>query len=317
MIKYKLYHNAAVRSTLFTEVAIGILTNIILLFHIFFLLEHRLSPTKLFIGLLALTHLMMLIIMGIIATDIFMPWKSFWNTIMCKSLVYLYRLVRGLSVCVTCLLSVLQAITLSPRSSCLAKFKRTSPHPSLCALVVLWVLYMSVSSHIFISIIATPNLTSDSLIYVTESCSVLPISYTLRQVFSSLLTFREFLLMGLTFLSNGYMVLLLCRHKRRSQHLHSASISLKASPEQRATRTILMLTSFFLVMSILDYSISASRIMWNNDPVLYYVIVLVDHSYAAVSPLVLMSTDKRVIIFVRTVWGRTVNVYSGMDIVSK
>ncbi|XP_048210747.1 vomeronasal type-1 receptor 48-like [Perognathus longimembris pacificus] len=318
MTKNKLYHNAAVRSAFFSEVAIGILANtILLLFHIFiFLHEHRPNPTDLPVGLLALTHLAMLIIMGFIGTDIFMSWERFWDTITCKWLVYLHRLVRGLTVCITCLLSVLQAVTLSPRSSCLAKLKRTSPRHYLCSLLVLWVLYMSVSSHIFMSVIATPNLTSDSLIYVTESCSVLPISYTLRQVFSTFLTVREFFLMGLTFVSNGYMVTVLCIHKRETQHLHSSSLALKTSPEQRATRTILLLTSFFMVMSILDYGISASRIMWNNDPALYCVIILISHSYAAVSALVFISTDKRVIIFVRTMWGRTVTVYSGKDIFS-
>ncbi|XP_048210750.1 vomeronasal type-1 receptor 94-like [Perognathus longimembris pacificus] len=300
MIKNKLYHNVAVRSTLLCEQTIVSLANALLLtFHIFiFLHEHRPKPTDLPISLLALTHLAMLIIMMLIDTDTVF-WEGFWDDSTCKWLVYLYRLVRGLTVCITCLLSVLQAVTLSPRSSCLAKLKRTSPRHYLCSLLALWVLYMSVSSHIFMSIIATPNLTSDSLIYVTESCSVLPISYTLRQVFSTLLTVREFFLMGLMFVSNGYMVTVLCRHKRQTQHLHSSSLALKTSPEQRATRTILLLTTFFMVMSILDYGISASRIMWNNDPALYLVQMLMGHSYAALSPLVLITTDKRVIIFVR------------------
>jgi vomeronasal1 receptor len=169
------------------------------------------------------------------------------------------------------------------------------------------IFYMSVSSHIFISVVVTPNLTSDNLIYVTTSCSVWPISYLLRQLFATLLTFREVFLIGLMSLSSGYMVTVLCRHRRRSRHLHSTRLSAKASPELRATRTILLLLGFFMVMSISDYVISVSRIMWNNDPILYYIQIFIDDSYAAVSPLVFISTEKRIIIFLKFMWGRTIN----------
>ncbi|XP_012887751.1 PREDICTED: vomeronasal type-1 receptor 94-like [Dipodomys ordii] len=306
MIRKDLYQNTVIRSTIFFEYAIGILGNaILLLFHILiFLLEHNPKPTDLPIGLLALTHLAMLITAAIIATDILMFWEGFWGDITCKSLVYLHRFIRALSVCITCLLSVLQAITLSPRNSWLAKFKSKSPHHYLCSVLVLWVFYMLANSHIFLSVIGTPNFTSSNLVYVSKSCSVCPISHTLRQVFSTLLTLREVFLMGLMFLSSGHMALLLCRHKRRSRHLHRTSLSPNASPEQRATRTILLLMSFFLVMSILFYSIHVSRIMWNDDPILFYILILVGHIYATVSPLVLISADKRVIIFVRTMCGR-------------
>jgi vomeronasal1 receptor len=108
-------------------------------------------------------------------------------------------------------------------------------------------------------------------------------------------------------LSSGYMVTVLCRHRRRSRHLHSTSLSAKASPELRATRTILLLLGFFMVRSIMDYVISASRIMWNNDPILYYIQIFIDDSYAAVSPLVFISTEKCIIIFLKFMWGRTIN----------
>ncbi|VTJ90142.1 Hypothetical predicted protein, partial [Marmota monax] len=55
----------------------------------------------------------------------------------------------------------------------------------------------------------------------------------------------DIILIGLMVLSSGYMVTLLCRHKRQCQHLHSTSLSPKSSPEQKATRTILLLLAFF------------------------------------------------------------------------
>ncbi|NP_001160731.1 vomeronasal 1 receptor oryCunV1R1572 [Oryctolagus cuniculus] len=304
MNKNKKDHTSDIRYTLFSEVGIGVSANtMLLLFHILtFFLQHRPKPLDLTIGLLALIHLVMLLIMGFLITDIFGS-RGFWNDVMCKSVFYLYRILRGLSLCTTCLLSVLQAITLSPRSSCLAKFKQMPSHHSLCSLLFLWVVYVFITSPLIITTIATPNLTSDSLIYATEFCSIRPMSYLFRHMFSMLATFREVFVTGLMAVSSGYMVTLLCRHKRQSQHLHSTRISARATPEQRATCTILLLLCFFIFMSILDYIVYSSRAIWNNDPTLHCVHMLVINGYATVSPLVLISTEKRIITFLKSVRG--------------
>ncbi|XP_042536018.1 vomeronasal type-1 receptor 94-like [Dipodomys spectabilis] len=298
----RMHRNINIRNTFFSEVGFGISANVILLLFHFFIFVLRLKPksTDLPIGLLALVHLAMLITTGYTAMDIF-GYKNDWDDITCKCLILIYRLVRGLSVCLTCLLSILQAITLSPRSSCLAKFKHRSLHHSLCLLLLLWVFYISISSHLLISIIATPNLTSENLMYVSESCSLSPLPHPYQHVFSRLLTFREVLCMGLMAFASGYMVLFLFRHKRQSRHLHRTSLTSKTSPEQRATRTILLLLSFFMAMSILDSLISYSRLTLHDDPIFYCIQLLEAHSYATVSPLVFISTEKRIIIVLRSI----------------
>ncbi|ERE66684.1 vomeronasal type-1 receptor [Cricetulus griseus] len=90
------------------------------------------------------------------------------------------------------------------------------------------------------------------------------------------------------------MLILLCRHKKQSQHLHSTSLSPKAPPEQRATRSILLLVGFFVLMSILDSIISCLRTMFLNDPTSYYIQLFVVHIYATVSPFVFMSTENHI-----------------------
>ncbi|XP_036038592.1 vomeronasal type-1 receptor 94-like [Onychomys torridus] len=301
--------NAHLRNTFFSEIGIGISANsILLLFHILkFTSGHRPKPTDLPIALLALIHLLMLLITAFIATDIFITQRE-WNDITCKFFIYIYRIFRGLSLCTTSLLSVLQAIILSPRNSCLAKFKHISPYHMSCALLFLSVFYMFISSHLLISIIATPNLTLNNIMYVTQSCSILPMSYLMQSTFSILLALREAFLISLMVLSTCYMMTLLCRHKRQSQHLHSTSLSPRASPEERATRTILLLMSFFVVMSVLDSVISCSRTMFLNDPTSYYIQLFVVLIYATISPFVFMSTEKHIVNLLRSMCERVINV---------
>ncbi|XP_060239386.1 vomeronasal type-1 receptor 45-like, partial [Meriones unguiculatus] len=292
----KLSTNNNLRNTFFSEIGIGISANSFLfLFYIFkFIRGHRPRPTDVLIGLLAIIHLLMLMFIAFIAMDIFISLRG-WDDIICKLIVYLYRIFRGLSLCTTSLLSVLQAIILSPRSSCLAKIKHKSHYYISCALLFLSVLYMLNSSHLLVSIIATPNLTRNNFMYVTRSCSILPMSNHMKSTFSKLLAIREAFLISVMVISTWYMVALLCRHRKQAWHLHSTSLSPKASPEQRANRTFLLLMSFFVLMSVLDGFISCSRSMFLNDPTSYYIQLFVGHFYATVSPFVFLSTEKHVV----------------------
>ncbi|XP_023564403.1 vomeronasal type-1 receptor 45-like [Octodon degus] len=297
MNKIKLSSFTYLRNVFYLEVTIGVIANTALLLCqvLTFLLEHNLKPVDQTIGLLALIHIVMLIIVGLIAMDTF-EFQYFGDDITCKCVIYLYGLLRGLSICTTCLLCVLQSVILSPRSSCLAKFKQKLLNQNLCCVLFLWVFNMLLSGRFLISTVATPNVTSHSLMFVTQSCSLLPTSYILKYISISVLSFQHMSFIGLMVLSSGYMVLLLCRHRRQFQYLHSTSLFPKTSAEQRATKTILLLMSFFIIMYVFDsVTASTSAILWDYDPIRYFVQMLAGNAYATVSPLVLISTTKRMI----------------------
>ncbi|NP_001160919.1 vomeronasal 1 receptor cavPorV1R669 [Cavia porcellus] len=305
-LKRKISSFTDIRNTVFFEITIGITANtILLLFHILvFLLKYRPKPLDLPVGQLALTHLVLLVAMGFIARNTFesQGWK---DGLMCKVVIYLQKLMRALSICTTCLLSILQAIMLSPRNSCLEKFKHKSTHYYPYCLVFLWIFNMLLNGRFLVSIGATPNVTSHSLIFVTESCSQWPISLLFRYIFFALVNIQDISFIGLMALSSGYIVSLLCRHKRKFQHLHSTRHSPKVSPEERATRTILLLMSIFTLMYFLDcVTFSSLAILWKNDPVHHFVQMLVGNAYATICPFLLMSTETRMIQCLTSKWKR-------------
>nr|XP_021575884.1 LOW QUALITY PROTEIN: vomeronasal type-1 receptor 90-like [Ictidomys tridecemlineatus] len=295
---------ANLRSTFYSEVGIGIVANTLLfLFRIIeFLCNKRLKSMDWIIGLLSLTHLLMLLTMGL-AADTLSPQQGLWGDNRCKSVTNWYRLMRGLSISATCLLSVLQAITLIPRSSPLAKFKPKSPQDSMKSLLFLWVFYLSFSAHFSISVVNDSNGTTPNLIFLRDSCTILHRSYFLRHFFTVLGEFQDVvILIGLMALSSGYMVTLLCRHKRQCQHLHSTSLSPKASQEQKATRTTLLFLGFFGLMYCLDCVVSSLRTMWKNDPVCRCIQMMVANGYATISPLVFICTEKQSVTFLKGLW---------------
>nr|XP_021494940.1 vomeronasal type-1 receptor 54-like [Meriones unguiculatus] len=300
-------HKIKIINTLYFEAVIGLSGNsFLLLFQVLkFIRGQRPRLTDPSISLLALIHILMLLVMSLVATDMFMPGKR-WSDSTCKSVMFLHRFFRSLSLFATSLLSILQAITLSPRSSRLAKFKHKSPYQMLGCLLVLSIFYSSISSPDVIYITATTNLTSPGFTFITQSCCLQPMHYSFWYTFYTLLTLRDVIFVGLMAFSSAYMVTFLYRHKKQSQFLHSTNQSLKSSPEQRATQTILCLMSFFVVMYTLDSVISYLRYP-NNDPIFYFIVILEGHSYAAVSPFLVLSTEKHVIHIFKC-YGRTVDI---------
>nr|BAB79221.1 vomeronasal receptor 1 B3 [Mus musculus] len=230
-----LYCRVYIRNAFFSEIGIVIpAKSFLLLFHTFmFICGHRARLTDLPIGLMALIHLVMLLLATYITRNFFMS-SGGWDDITCKLFIFLHRFFRSLSVCATCLLSIYQAIILCSQSSHLAKFKHNSPQQLLCFFILLSIFYKSISSHTFIAGIAPGNISSINLIYIMKYCSFLPMSSSMQHTFSTLLVFRNVLLIGLMCLSTCYMVILLCRHKTQSQCLQKLNLSPKATPEQRA-----------------------------------------------------------------------------------
>ncbi|KAK7795264.1 hypothetical protein U0070_000349 [Myodes glareolus] len=65
--------------------------------------------------------------------------------------------------------------------------------------------------------------------------------------------------------SIGDMLILLCRHKKLSRHLHSTRLSPKSSPGIRDTLTILLFFNIFVLMSFVDSIVSWSRTMFPDN----------------------------------------------------
>ncbi|XP_015363066.1 vomeronasal type-1 receptor 90-like [Marmota marmota marmota] len=263
----------------------------LLLFHVLtFLLQHRTRPTDVAIAHLALIHLLMLIIRAHLDLSI-LGVQDFWDDFTCKAVIYLYRLMRSLSVSTTCLLSALQATTLSPRRSFLAKSKHMSPQCIAWTLLTLWVFNMFFNVRILVSKGGPSNDTA-AFSFVSESCTVTPTCHHFGTFFSLMGLLRDIFLMGLMALSSGYIVALLCRHKRQCQHLHSTSLSPRASPELRATRTILLLMGLFVLMYFVDCVFSSSGQMHREDPTCLGFQMLAGNGYATLSALILICADQ-------------------------
>ncbi|XP_055237555.1 putative vomeronasal receptor-like protein 4 [Gorilla gorilla gorilla] len=203
----KLFSYIVIKNVYYPQVSFGISANtFLLLFHIFtFAYTHRLKPIDIIITHLPLIHILLLFTQAILmSSDLFESWNIQNNDLKCKIIIFLNRVMRGVSICTACLLSMLQAITISPSTSFLEKFKHISANHTLGFILFSWVLNMVITNNLLLFIVPTPNRIGASLLFVAEHCYVLPMSYTHRSLFFILMVLRDVIFIGLMVLSSGY-----------------------------------------------------------------------------------------------------------------
>ena len=140
-----------------------------------------------------------------------------------------------MSVGITCLLSVHQAITISPRNSRWGKLKIKVPKYTGSAIFLCWVVHMLINilfTRYVKDLWSNRNITKKKDLGLC--CGVI------HNRIKVLLNVGWFLLpavscLVLTIWFSGSMVFILYRPKQRVQYIHRASISSRSSPESKAT----------------------------------------------------------------------------------
>ncbi|XP_062037481.1 putative vomeronasal receptor-like protein 4 [Lepus europaeus] len=285
----------SLKNVYYFQAGIGILANaFLLLFHIYTINQnHRTKPSDVTTCHLAFVHIVMLLTtLDILSADIFKSLNA-PNDLTCKALFYLSRVMRGLSICTTCLLSIIQVITISPSTFYLSRFKNQLTKYIIRAFFCVWSLNLSSNSNMIIYTVAHSNITN--LLNINKYCSLPSMKPIIMSIFFTLAVSQNVFFVAGMLISSVYMVIFLSSHQKRSRYLHSMKVLPRTSPTTRATQTVLLLVSFFVIMYCLDIIISSSSaILEKYDPVVLDVQRLVCNVYATVSPLVFISSDKRI-----------------------
>ncbi|NP_001160182.1 vomeronasal 1 receptor 7 [Mus musculus] len=290
------------KNVLYFQTGLGVLANTVLLFfYVFIILGHRPKPTDLISCQLSFVHIMVVLIGGdILLADIFES-LNIGNDFKCKTTFYLFRVMRGLSICITCLLSVFQAVTISPNTSVLAKFKQKVKKYMTHVFLCIWFFNLSFSTNQIFYVGGFTNVSETNQMQVTKSCSLLPMNYIIRGLIFTISISRDVFLVGVMLTTSVYMVIFLFRHQRQCKHLHSFSHP-RESPEKRATQTIMLLVSFFVVLYWMDFIISfTSEMLRMYDPVILTLQKFMMYAYPTITPLVQISSDNRIIIMLKNI----------------
>ncbi|XP_062946014.1 vomeronasal type-1 receptor 1-like [Cynocephalus volans] len=275
----------------------GILGNSLLLcLFIFSLLTgNTLRPIDLILNQLVIANNLVLFSKGIPQTMAAFGLKSFLGDTGCKCVFYFHRVSRGVSLSTTSLLSGFQVIKLCPTVSRWMELRMRSPKCISFCCFLCWILHLVLNTFIMINITGPTNSKNMSIqknfVYCVSSHPDRLIVPLHAAIFFSI----DAMCLGFVILASGSMVLLLHRHRKRVQYIHSRRLSPRTSHEVRATCTILVLVSsfvlFYSLSSILTLSFSLTI---NPSQWLVHTGVLVASCFPTFSPFVLITSDTRV-----------------------
>ncbi|XP_028632080.1 putative vomeronasal receptor-like protein 4 [Grammomys surdaster] len=250
------------------------------------------KPIHLILAHLALTNIIMLLSKGMLKIIEAFNFGNFLNDISCKVVVYLARVSRGLSICISSLLTVVQAITISPRHSMWQRLKLKTPQHILSSLLCLWILNSLVSMNLpyYIKSVNSMNITQ-----VKNSgnyCYFLPESWITRWTFLTLMILRDAVFQGAMGGASGYMVFLLHKHYQNVLYLQNSKFLYRTPPELRAAQSVLLLMLCFLFFYWADCFICLSlTFSIENYPTILYVPEFLTIGYAVLSPFMLIHRD--------------------------
>ncbi|CAO2627072.1 Vomeronasal type-1 receptor 4 [Lemmus lemmus] len=174
----------------------------------------------------------------------------------CSLTLYFHRVARGVSLGSTSLMSVFQAITISPSNSKWAQLKVRAPRIIGPSLSLCWTLQILL--YIFIPWYTTDKRGRRNITGIKDLgyCIVMNPGRQINAVIIMLQIFNDVIFLGMMMWASSYMVFTLLSHKERVQHIHS-SLSPKSSPETRATKSILILVSCFVLFYIVSIVFTA------------------------------------------------------------
>ncbi|NP_001160666.1 vomeronasal 1 receptor oryCunV1R1505 [Oryctolagus cuniculus] len=274
----------------------GILGNLSLLSHYFYLYLTRCKfrPTDLIIKHLTVANWLVILSGGVPQTIAALGMKHFLSDIGCKLVFYVQRVSRDVTTCNTCLLSISQAITISPENPRWAEFKAKVPKYIGPFIILFWIVNMILN--ILVPLYVYERTTNKN---VTEKVdhvycvSVNPGEF-IEFLYAAVVFFQNVLFVGFMLGSSSYMVFTLYRHKQQVQYIHRTNVSSRSSPESRATHSILILVSTFVSFCIFSSILHICLTVLNNHSLwLVNIAALITGSFSTVSPYVLMSHDSR------------------------
>ncbi|XP_028632119.1 putative vomeronasal receptor-like protein 4 [Grammomys surdaster] len=253
------------------------------------------KPVDLIIVHLAFSNMVFICSTGVRDVATVFYFRNFLGDVGCKAVVYLARMARGFSICTTCLLCVVQAGTISPRITLWTKLKPQTSWQVLPFLLVFWIVNSLVSSNLLCYIKAGSGLNRSVASMSIGHYYMLQSGHIIKWLFLCLMTARDVIFQSLMGWSSGSMALHLYKHHKRVLYLYSSRYANNSPREIRATWSVLILMTCFLVFYWVDFILSFYiGFTETQNFTLLNIKISLELGYASISPFVLISRYVRV-----------------------
>ncbi|XP_046540367.1 vomeronasal type-1 receptor 4-like [Equus quagga] len=289
--------NWAIGVIFLSQTVFGVLGNLSFLYH--YIILHftgcRSRSTDLTLKHLIVANTLVILTVGVPRAMAAFGLKHFLNDFVCKLVFYVYRVGSGVTIGSTCLLSVFQAIIISPRNSWWANLKAKAPRYMGITTIFCWIMRMLLNIIFPMHIMGKWSNTNITMKTDLGYCSFVSNSKMTRSPYAALISLPDVLCLGLMIWASGSTVFILHRHKQRLQHIHRTNVSSRSSPESRATQSILILVSAFVSCYSLSCICEVCLTLFKDlSQLMLTTSSLIVMCFPTLSPFLLMSRDSSV-----------------------
>ncbi|XP_049998633.1 vomeronasal type-1 receptor 4-like [Alexandromys fortis] len=249
------------------------------------------KPIHLILIHLAFTNIIMLFAKGLPKTMAAFGLRNFLDDIECKIVIYLQRVSRGVSICTSSLLTVVQAIIISPRASGWRRLRPQSAWHILPFFSFFWTLNALLAMNLIQSITST-SLNISQFKNDDNYCYLLLENQKIKWIVLPLMVLRDAVFQGAMGGASGYMVLLLHKHHQHVLHLQNSKLLYRTPPELRAAQSVLLLMLCFVFFYWTDCAFSLFlSLSLGKIPLMGNIQEFLTLGYATFSPVVLIHRE--------------------------
>ncbi|XP_031240032.1 vomeronasal type-1 receptor 4-like [Mastomys coucha] len=218
--------------------------------------------------------------------------QNLLDDLLCKLTLYSNRVARGVSLHCTCLLSCFQAITISLSHSRLMILTHSVSKYMIQFCSVSWLLHLLLNIKTAVDVIGPNTIKNVTRKIKLGYCSAFAFGNSVTGLHLFFVCFTDGLCLSIMVSASVSMVNILYRHKSQLQYIHSAQHLCRVSPEDKATKTILILVCTF----VLSYSMSFILIIYTvvfDNPRLWIINIFtfLDTCFPTVCPFILISNN--------------------------
>ncbi|KAM9756961.1 vomeronasal type-1 receptor 1-like [Dama dama] len=278
------------------QTGIGLMGNIslICLYNFTLLTGHSLRPIDPILMQLVIANATVLFSKGIPQTLAAFGWRYFLDDTGCKLVFYFHRVGTGVSFSTICLFNGFQAIKLKPSIwRWMERQMRALRFIAFCCFLC-WVVHILINSCVIMVVKGPLKEKNFSMRNNYGYCSWHMIEGSVGALYTVTYFSLDITSLGFMVWASSTIVLFLCRHKQRLQHICSNRLSPRTHVV-RATGTVLILVSAFVtfytiyIVLIIWLTLVATRGQWMVN-----TSVLLATSFPAFSPFVLIIKDTRI-----------------------
>ncbi|KAJ1138307.1 hypothetical protein NDU88_004694 [Pleurodeles waltl] len=221
-------------------------------------------------------------------------WKNLFGEASCKVVSTLYRVFRGMSIGLTCLLSCFQCIILSKTLMNMAEKQKI--HNSVNPLIAI-LYFTNVIENIDAIMMATNpyNATNLKFVFNPGFCLIIyPGKVEFEGKGYSSFAF-DLIFVILMALASFRILLILYRHRQKMKAIRKTDSNEGGSAETQAAKTVILLVSFYISFYGIDNTIWLAQIVFNEiTTVVSDIRVFFTMCYGAVFPVVVSVYNNKI-----------------------